>query len=61
MEISINMKASEELLNKLKGLNIHQHSGKIHKDSFFTSWIRFLACKGYCPTNFKWTSFYGLD
>jgi len=43
------MTASEDLLNKLKGLNIHQHSGKIHKDSFLQVGLDFSPVKIIAP------------
>jgi len=49
MGITINMKASEELLKKLTGLNILQYSGKIHKDSFLQVGLDFSPVKVIAP------------
>jgi len=49
MGITINMKASNELLAKLAELNIERYSGKIHKDSFLQVGLDFSAVKIIAP------------
>ncbi|MBL4650475.1 MAG: hypothetical protein JKY03_12155 [Aureispira sp.] len=49
MGITINMKANDLLLKRLKELNIHQHSGKIHKDSFLQIGLDFSPVKILAP------------